>query len=80
MRSLNLDNKEKGLNLFSDGSLLVLNSMQNTIFKVQFRSMFPYNLTTLDFDATDTDIDYFTAEVSFKYTIYELQDKNGNKL
>ena len=27
--------------------------------------------------ATDTDIDYFTAEVSFKYTIYQILDLNN---
>ena len=36
--------------------------------------MFLYNLTTIVFDATDTDIQYFTAEVSFKYTIYNITD------
>ena len=38
--------------------------------------MFPYNLTTLDFDATQTDLEYFTAEVTFKYTIYDIIDMN----
>ena len=35
-------------------------------------------LTTLTFDATDTDIEYFTADVSFKYTIYNLTDLEWN--
>ena len=42
--------------------------------------MFPYQLTDLSFDATDTDIQYFTAEVTFKYTIYDILDKSGNSL
>ena len=33
-----------------------------------------YSLTTLSFDATDTDIEYFTADVSFKYTMYNITD------
>ena len=43
-------------------------------FKVVFENMFPYNLTTLEFDARQTDLEYFTAEVSFKYTIYNIVD------
>ncbi len=35
---------------------------------------------TVVFDATDTDIQYFTAEVSFKYTIYSITDLSGNPL
>ena len=27
---------------------------------------------TLEFDATQTDLEYFTAEVSFKYNIYNI--------
>jgi len=34
----------------------------------------------MSFDATDTDIEYFTADVSFKYTIYKLTDLEGNSL
>ena len=77
----NLDQPTKGqLNLYSDGTLNVLTSSQNTNFKIKFKDLFPYNLTTLQFDATDTDIQYFTAEVSFKYTIYDIYDPKGNKL
>ena len=36
--------------------------------------IYPYSLTTLSFDATDTDIEYFTADVSFKYTMYNITD------
>ena len=34
----------------------------------------------LQFDATDTDIQYLTADVSFKYTIYNITDINDNRL
>ena len=45
-----------------------------------FQDLFPYSLSTVTFDATDTDIQYFTADVSFKYTIYNLTDLNNNAL
>ena len=66
--------------IYSDGSLTVLGSSQLPLFKINFSDLWPYNLTTLQFDATDTDINYFTAQVSFKYTIYEVTDLSGNDL
>ena len=67
-------------NMFSDGTLQILSSSMVAKFQVVFRQMFPYSLTTLDFDATATDIDYFTANVSFKYLIYEITDLDGDPL
>ncbi len=61
------------LNLYSDGTLGILDSQMNTKFKVYFENMFPYSLSTLDFDATQQDLEYFTAQVSFKYTIYNIR-------
>jgi hypothetical protein len=68
------------LNLFSDGSLQILTSRENPQFRVNFKDMFPYNLSSLQFDATSNDIEYFTAEVTFKYTIYTITDLAGNKI
>lgn len=62
------------LNLYSDGTLTVLDSLNNAKFKIIFENMFPFSLSTLGFDATQTDLEYFTAEVSFKYTIYNIRD------
>ena len=57
---------------FSDGSLHILNSNFRDVAIVKFRDLFPIYLTSLDFEASDTDISYFTAEVTFKYTIYNV--------
>ena len=64
----------------SDARLLVLNSNYQSIASVNFFNIFPTSLTTLEFDASVTDINYFTAEVNFKYTIYEITDKDQNKV
>ena len=64
------------LNLYSDGTLTILNSNNIPKFKLVFENLFPINLTTLEFDATQTDLEYFTAEVTFKYTIYNIRDIN----
>ena len=61
------------LNLYSDGTLTVLDNLLNPKFKVKFTNLFPYRLTTLEFDATQQDLEYFTAQVSFKYTIYDIE-------
>ena len=68
------------MNIYSDGTLTVLGSSFKPNFKIKFSDLWPYSLTTLNFDATDTDIQYFTADVIFKYTIYNITDLNGNPL
>lgn len=65
---------------FSDGTLYILNSNYNSFAKVTFKDLFPISLTSLDFDATQPDIKYFTAEVVFKYTIYNILDKQNKRL
>jgi len=67
-------------NIYSDGTLQVLTSSQLPNFQVSFKELFPYSLSTVSFDATSTDIQYFTADVSFKYTIYNIVDLSGNPL
>ena len=67
-------------NIYSDGTLQVLTSSSIPNFQVVFKDLFPYSLGTLTFDATQTDIQYFTADVGFKYTIYSITDLSGNPL
>ena len=44
---------------------------------LKFNDLFPIGLTSLDFEATDTDVNYFTAEVVFKYTVYNIVAADG---
>jgi len=69
-----------GDDIYSDGTLQILSSNLVPSFQVVFSDLFPYTLSTVTFDATDTDIEYFTADVSFKYTIYNLTDMENNAL
>jgi hypothetical protein len=71
-----LDPKEA----FSDGSLYVLNSSYNTSSVVKFKDLFPVSLSSLEFDSTQTDIQYFTADVTFKYTVYNILGADGQPL
>ena len=61
---------------FSDGTLSIQNSNYKEVAKVKFTDLFPVSLTSLDFDATNTDIQYFTAQATFKYTLYKLSTTN----
>jgi len=67
-------------NVYSDGTLQVLTSSQLPNFQISFKDLFPYTLSTMTFDATNTDIQYFTADVGFKYSIYNIVDLSGNPL
>ena len=72
--------QQKSMNIYSDGTLQILSSNLIAKFNVSFKDLFPYSLSTISFDATDADIQYFTADVSFKYTIYNITDLSGNAL
>ena len=71
---------QSGDNIYSDATLQVLSSNLVPQFQVIFSDCFPYSLSTVTFDATDTDIEYFTADVSFKYTIYRITDLENKNL
>jgi len=65
---------------FCDGTLQILNSNYRSIAMVKFTDLFPVSLSSLEFNATENDVNYFTAEASFKYTIYNIVDIKGNPL
>jgi hypothetical protein len=79
-----ITNKDNGLketkNAFSDGSLVILNSNYNSVAQVRFKDLFPISLSSLEFSTEVSDIIYLTAEVSFKYTVYNILDTSGKPL
>ena len=62
---------------FSDATLQVLNNNNVANFDVVFKDLFPSDLSTLSFDVTGSDNDYFTATATFKYTLYEIRNVNS---
>ena len=62
---------------FSDATLQVLNNNNIANFDVVFKDMFPVSLSSLPFDVTGGDNDYFTATATFRYTLYEIRNKNS---
>lgn len=65
---------------FSDGTLRILNSNYRDVALVKFQDLFPVSLSSLEFEATDSDYNYFTAEATFKYTVYNIVSPNGTPL
>ena len=65
---------------FSDATLQILNSNYKPSVLVNFIDAFPIALSTLEFDVSNRDYSYFTAEVTFKYTIYNITDPSGNRI
>jgi hypothetical protein len=65
---------------YSDGVLFVLDSNFRKKFKIVFKDLFPTNIGGLTFQSTATDVQYFTVDVGFKYTIYDIYNINDKKL
>jgi hypothetical protein len=61
------------LNLYSDGALQILSSINRPVFAVNFRDMFPTSLSDIRFDSTLATTEYLTADVTFKYSIYNIE-------
>ena len=65
---------------FSDATLQVLSSNYKPSVLVNFKDAFPISLSTLEFDVSQRDYSFFTASVTFKYTIFNITDPSGNRL
>lgn len=80
----NLTTNEDGLRepliAFSDGTLRILNSNYRDVAIIKFKDLFPISLSPLEFNASETTVNYFTADVTFKYTVYNILGTDGNPL
>lgn len=57
----------------SDGTLIVENSLNNPNFEVIFHEMWISSVGELQFDTTQTDVDYITATATFRFRNYVFQ-------
>lgn len=62
----------------SDATLLILTNKNNPITEVRFSDLFPVALSGLQYNQQLTDINYLTAEVTFKYKIYEFANVSAS--
>ncbi len=59
---------------YSDGILQILTSNFNPKFSVRFERLMPVQLTSIPFDFSVGEVEFFTANVTFKYTRYTVCD------
>jgi len=60
-------------NGITDATLIILNSHNNKSKEITFKEVFPTSLSGLEFNVNTNDIEYLTAEVTFKYTYFEVK-------
>ena len=68
------------LNERSDATLMIINSDYNPSVKIKFKDMFPVSLSGVPFNATNEQQQYYTAQASFQYTIFDVIDVDGKKV
>jgi len=65
--------------LTTDATLTVLTGNMNPQLNFVFKECFPLSLTSIAFDSGGTDIDYVTADVSFRYDVYTVENLLNNE-
>ena len=60
---------------YCNGQVLIYTSSYNVNHVINFENLFPISISEMTFDASSNDIEYFTAQVTFKYTGYTIRDE-----
>lgn len=58
--------------VYSDATLVILTSSKNPNIEVRFKSIFPISLEAVEFDTTQTDVEYVSTSVTFKYQSFDI--------
>jgi hypothetical protein len=61
-----------GDGIYSDISVLILSSTKMPNYEITYIDSYPVFLSDLVFQTTDSDVNYITAEATFKYTHYQI--------
>ena len=59
--------------MYSDAIMTILTNKNNPVVECRFADVFPISLSGLAYNQNITDVDYLTAEVTFKYQLYEIK-------
>lgn len=62
-----------GDGMYSDATLIVLNSSKNPNIEVTFKDLFPTSLGEITFDTRDTDIPVPVCTMTFKFLTYDIK-------
>jgi hypothetical protein len=68
--SININDKN---NLYGQGTLLINSSQNNPLVRINFINIYPTSLSELSFDTRETDVNFVTSTVSFKYDYYIVE-------
>lgn len=60
--------------IFSDASLIILNSKGNPKVAFNFKGIFPIGISSIQLNTTNSTTEYATATITFKYTTFEIVD------
>ena len=80
-----IKDREKLIKLQNEGTertsavLTVLTSNMNAQINFYFNEVWPMNLSSIEFNTTATDVDYVTANVSFRYDTYRVENLLNNE-
>ena len=58
--------------MYSDATLTILSNKNNPLVEVRYSDIFPVSLSALSYSQDATDVTYQTAEISFRYKLYEI--------
>ncbi len=67
---LSLKNSQYGL--YSDASLVILDSRANPSLEVHFKDVFPVSIGNITFDTTRTDVNYVTCDLTFEHNGFSI--------
>jgi hypothetical protein len=59
--------------VFSDATLMILDSNNNPTVSLEFKDVFPVSVEGLDFDITTAGMEYFVGVASFRYKLFEIK-------
>ena len=67
----NLKSSDDGL--YSDASLIILDSRGNAGVEVHLKDIFPISIGSINFDTTQSDVNYVTCEFTFEHNGHEIR-------
>ena len=65
--------KDSDDSLYSDATLVVLNSRKNPALEVTFKDMFPVSIGAIELDTTESDVNYKTCDITFQHNGHSIK-------
>ena len=72
-----IQKKDADKNYKNDATLLIYTSHNNVNNEIKFHDVFPVQLSSVEFNAQGTDVEYLQADLVLKYTSFEFRSIQG---